>query len=204
MKKTIKIIIALLIIVLIVAVIYFAFKGNSSNFKDYADITIIEKNATFGDIVDFVDGNLKVSLSEVSYDTDNNVNILIDFSSVDGKGISSYIIYDYIVYDADKNILATSIPGGINDQKRNFASGFAEEHYNEKSFKAFSDHFIGGGSFGNNITDFGKVQQYMKIHNLIKVPNLETLTIRLTNIRYMNLDQTDLTTIDNDFMVTYK
>lgn len=203
MKKTI--IIALLIIVLIVAVIYFAFKGNSANFKDYADITIIEKNATLGDIVDFVDGNLKVSISEVSYDTDNNVNILIDFSSVDGKGISSYIIYDYIVYDADKNILATNIPSGINDQKRNFASGFAEEHYNEKSFKAFSEHSIGASiAFGNNITDFGKVQQYIKIHNLIKVPNLETLTIRLTNIRYMNLDQTDLTTIDNDFMVTYK
>lgn len=200
MKKKI----ALAIIVLIILIICFVLKKDSTEIRDYFDITIIEKNVTFGDIVDFIDGNLKVSINEASYDTNNNINIIMDFSSVDGRGISSYIIYDFIIYDADKNILATNVPSGIDDQKRNFASGFAKEHYNEKSFKAFSNHSIGSASIGNNITDEGKVQQYIKINNLMSTPNLETLTIRLTNIRYKNLGEAETITVNNDFMVTYK
>lgn len=202
MKVLKKIIIVLIIIALLAVIAYFSVRFYIS--KQFASIPIIEKSANFGEHLNITNDNLNIAISNINYDKENNMfDFEIDFSTVDEKGLNSYILYDYLVYDADKNIIATSFLESLDTPKRMFILGFSEENYNSISFKTITDKAIGSWSYQNLMTDVGKIKYHYEVSNLKPNLNLNTLTFRLTNIQYQELEQKETIMANTDFVFTF-
>lgn len=205
MKTVKKVIIALLIIIIAIVVIVFVYKIGYKAYltNKFNSRPVVEVSAKIGENAELISENLKITIRDMNIDVENSkLSYTIDFSSVDEKGISSYILYDWLIYDADKNIIANNSMSLGNKRKKIFFLGFATTNFDSTSFKSLSDSYIGivSATSGIDARD-GTVKQDFEGHSdtSLKLP----LTVRISNIEYKNQGEPEKITPDTDFVFTY-
>lgn len=164
----------------------------------------IIKTAKFGEMAKVEDENVIIEISNVNYDKESHeFNVNINSSTKDE--FFGGPLFDYIIYDADKNIIATSLIVEVDSRKKQDILSFTKEHYNNTDFAEIMNHMIGSETCLGTTADsqvHGISKQYLKDY-LIKAPNLDSLTIELTNLRYYDCDQDKVINIDKNFIITF-
>lgn len=171
--------------------------------KQFDNIPTLKKSAKFGETLNISDNNFNIEISNVVFDKDNNFNAEIYFSTINETGVSTYITYDYLIYDADTNVIATSLSSSLNKQKKAFISGFTSKYYNKISFKNFVKHIIGINHLIPNMSEEGTIHHTISGDNFKTVSNFKNLTIRLTNIQYKELGNQNTIIPDKDFIFLF-
>lgn len=205
MKISQKIIIVLVIILVIIAIFFLGYKfiNKTKLAKEFNSKATIEKNVNWGEYAEISDENLKVSITDINYDeTNNKFSYTIDFSTINENGLSSYILYDWIIYDANKKVIANNSFGISSPEKKKFFLGFASQNYNRASFKTLTDHNIGMISGGNVMSENGTVKQTFE-GTLSSVPKLQPLTFRLSNIQYKEQGQQETINTNTDLIFIF-
>lgn len=164
----------------------------------------LTKTAKFGEMVKLEDEDVVFEISNVIYDKESH-KFNVDINSRTKDEFFGGPSFDYMIYDADKNIIATSLIVDVDSRKKQDILSFTQEHYNNADFAEIINHMIGsqvclieGGGNNENIRRREFIESY-----LIKEPNLNNLTIELTNISYYDCDQDKSIDIDKDFIITF-
>ncbi len=164
----------------------------------------ITKTAKLGENANIIDGNLNIEISNLAYDEAKDEFITdIKFSTIDNKGLSSYIVYDYIIYDANCKIVASSIPIGMTPEKRAIAERFAIKNYNSTNYADFMSNMIGVAEQRTNMSEDGIVHQTLTVPNLDQKLNLENLNVLITNIKYKNKGEPETIEPEKDYIFTF-
>ncbi len=164
----------------------------------------VTKTAKLGENANIIDGNLNIEISNLAYDEAKDEFITdIKFSTIDNKGLSSYIVYDYIIYDANCKIVASSIPIGMTPEKRAIAERFAIKNYNSTNYADFMSNMIGVAEQRTNMSEDGIVHQTLTVPNLDQKLNLENLNVLITNIKYKNKGEPETIEPEKDYIFTF-
>lgn len=171
---------------------------------DNSTTETLTKTAKFGEMTKFEDEDIIVEIGNVNYDRESH-KIKVDINSRTKDEFFNGPSFDYMVYDTDKNIIATSLIVEVDSRKKQDILSFTQKHYNNADFAEIMKHMIGsevclGGEGVNN----GNIRRREFIESyLIKEPNLDSLTVELTNISYYDCDQDKSININKDFIVTF-
>lgn len=192
----------LLSIIIIFVVILFISVSTYIVKKLIIPLTIYNKRETVSRIdnlpIHTID--LSIDLKDVKYNKDNNNYIVnLEFRLKKNKGINN-LKYDFLIYDENYNIIATSMFYTIgNDNVNNYIIGFTKEKYNSLSYNTFAKHISKMGNTRRNISDIGIINQnieWQKDENI----NSRTLNIILNNIEYQDLDGNVKSITNTDFL----
>lgn len=200
MNKLKKTLLFLLLFILIIFIAYFSFKFFIIH--QFNSVSKIEKSAQFGESIELSKNNLNIRINNFEIpENSNKFNITLDFSTVNEQGLNQDILFDYLLYDENKNILASSYQ---YSGKNKFLTGFIAKNYNSIFYKTFTKHYIGVGNIGANISDLGKIQQYIEITlDDLQTNKFSSLTLYLHNIQYKELYKTDQIVENTDFLFNF-
>lgn len=107
MNKLKKTLLFLLLFILIIFIAYFSFKFFIIH--QFNSVSKIEKSAQFGESIELSKNNLNIRINNFEIpENSNKFNITLDFSTVNEQGLNQDILFDYLLYDENKNILASS------------------------------------------------------------------------------------------------
>lgn len=204
MKIAKKVIITLIIVIVIILLVALGYKFGYKVYlvNNFFSRPIVETSADYGEYAELISDNLKVAISNINCDVENKkLSYEIEFSRDDGENISSMIVYDWIIYDANKNIIANNSVGISSTPKKKFFLGFSAENYNSTSFKVLTDHTIGYVSGGNLMSDIGIIKQGLE-GSLNSIPQMP-LTIRIANLTYTKQGEQEKIMPDADFIFTF-
>lgn len=143
----------------------------------------------------FVGGNVQLKLENIvvdfkglEYNKDTRkYKATFDFTTENDVGLNN-LVFDYIVYDENYNILSTSMYYQIgHDVVNNFIAGFIFEKYHSIFRGDFIKHIIEIGHVRGNICDVGSASNSIE-WTALETMNSKTVTILLTNIKYQDLE----------------
>ena len=172
--------------------------GTEYEFKE------VTKTAKLGENANIIDGNLNIEISNLAYDEAKDEFITdIKFSTIDGKGIDTDFKYEYIIYDADSKIVASSIAVAMTPEKDRIASKFSKKHYAGELRGDFISNMIGVAEQKENTTDIDKIHHTIIVSELREKLNLENLNALITNIKYKNKGEPETIEPEIDYIFTF-
>ena len=95
---------------------------------DNSTVEILEKTAKFGEMAKFEDENVIVEIGNVNYDKESH-KVNVDINSRTKDEFFGGPSFDYMIYDADKNIIATSLIVDVDSRKKQDILSFTQENY---------------------------------------------------------------------------
>lgn len=218
MKKGVKIGIGIFIAIILVALIFLYFQNKENyNNRNTMQTTIqngrLNEPFTQNQEIDLED--LTVKLSDLSYYPEGNEesieknNVLeatVEFESKNQKNINS-VIYDYLIFDEDNNILNTSLWENLVYTK-NYITGFLKEKYQENQYYKFNDYcvFNTQSEYQNNTEDLTRVSKTMVSSLDKELTEPEQITVRIINLRYQfeQEEYKELKNTDLEFVVNFE
>ena len=117
------------------------------------------------------------------------------------------VIYDYLIFDEDNNILNTSLWENLVYTK-NYITGFLKEKYQENQYYKFNDYcvFNTQSEYQNNTEDLTRVSKTMVSSLDKELTEPEQITVRIINLRYQfeQEEYKELKNTDLEFVVNFE
>lgn len=218
MSKGVKIGIGIFIVIILVVLIFIYFQNRENyNNRNTMQTTIqngkLNEPFTQNQEIDLED--LTVKLSDLSYYPEGNEesieknNVLeatVEFESKNQKNINS-VIYDYLIFDEDNNILNSSLWENLVYTK-DYITGFLKEKYQENQYYKFNDYcvFNTQSEYQNKTEDLTRVSKTMASSLDKELTEPKQITVRIINLRYQfeQEEYKELKNTDLEFVVNFE
>ncbi len=165
-----------------------------------SDTSVIENNNLKITLKGFYTNNVnneeisKISLDEgtsnniLKYSENNDYNLLLDFSTVDGEQIIEPI-FDYFIFDNSRNIIMTSIEYNKEKTETNkFLKYFVKNEYNSTDIHEIDNYNLSSSTTKNIVNTEGNSNLVLissqKDNNIQKTLDLSRIYVLVINPSY--------------------
>ena len=168
--------------------------------RNMSDTSVIENNNLKITLKGFYTNNVnneeisKISLDEgtsnniLKYSENNDYNLLLDFSTVDGEQIIEPI-FDYFIFDNSRNIIMTSIEYNKEKTETNkFLKYFVKNEYNSTDIHEIDNYNLSSSTTKNIVNTEGNSNLVLissqKDNNIQKTLDLSRIYVLVINPSY--------------------